>query len=310
MGGAGASGTHSLASSTVFSLFFMVSFVFVSIIVIVSLRTVQHVGGGWHAQRVDDACASRAAKVASALQSAFAPDVPAASRPTVSQWPVTRARQPSFDVSERMASAFALQLCARWLSSGPADSQPVACDTRNHMMLLCVCKCMLLCECMCASLARHACVQRACRACCACVCSRARRRAERRHAGKDSGDLCVRTLSVCARFSVCTRFSVRNPLKARFLQIGKVWSHFGKISKRKALGHSAKGCRTCHRRAHRSRGSCCSSSSSGARWMQLGGARSRTHERGTPARLCDRSARLSYTALTARGGILKNLGEK
>ena len=102
MGDAGASGTHSLASSIVFSLFFMVSFVFVSIIVIVSLRTVQHVGGGWHAQRVDDACASRAAKVASALQSAFAPDVPAASRPTVSQWPVTRARQPSFDVSERV----------------------------------------------------------------------------------------------------------------------------------------------------------------------------------------------------------------
>ena len=96
MGGAGASGTHSLASSIVFSLFFMVSFVFVSIIVIVSLRTVQHVGGGWHAQRVDDACVSRAAKVASALQSSFAPDVPAASRPTVSQWPVTRARQPSF----------------------------------------------------------------------------------------------------------------------------------------------------------------------------------------------------------------------
>ena len=120
----------------------------------------------------------------------------------------------------------------------------------------------------------------------------------------------TRARSVCARFSVCTRFSVRNPLKARFLQIGKVWSHFGKISKRKALGHSAKGCRTCHRRAHRSRGSCCSSSSSGARWMQLGGARSRTHERGTPARLGDRSARLSYTALTARGGILKNLGEK
>ena len=39
-----------------------------------------NVGGGWHAQRVDDACASRAAQVASALQSAFAPDVSAASR--------------------------------------------------------------------------------------------------------------------------------------------------------------------------------------------------------------------------------------
>ena len=76
-----------------------------------------------------------------------------------------------------MASAFALRLRARWLSSGPADSQPVASHTRNHMMLLCVCKCMLLCECMCTSLARLACVKRACRACCARVCSCARRRA-------------------------------------------------------------------------------------------------------------------------------------
>ena len=56
-----------------------------------------------------------------------------------------------------MASAFALRLRARWLSSGPADSQPVASDTRNHMMLLCVCKCTLLCECMCTSLARLVC---------------------------------------------------------------------------------------------------------------------------------------------------------
>ena len=68
-----------------------------------------------------------------------------------------------------MASAFALRLRARWLSSGPADSQPVASDTRNHMMLLCVCKCMLLCECMCVLLASsHACsvrVERAVHAC-------------------------------------------------------------------------------------------------------------------------------------------------
>ena len=47
-----------------------------------------------------------------------------------------------------MASAFALRLRARWLSSGPADSQPVASHTRNHMMLL-TCERMLLCECMC-----------------------------------------------------------------------------------------------------------------------------------------------------------------
>ena len=55
-----------------------------------------------------------------------------------------------------MASAFALRLRARWLSSGPADSQPVASHTRNHMMLL-TCERMLLCECMCTSLARLVC---------------------------------------------------------------------------------------------------------------------------------------------------------
>ena len=56
-----------------------------------------------------------------------------------------------------MASAFALRLRARWLSSGPADSQPVARDTRNHMMLLtCVSACC--CVSACASLASsHAC---------------------------------------------------------------------------------------------------------------------------------------------------------
>ena len=79
-------------------------------------------------------------------------------------------------VSSRDASVFALRLRARWLSSGLADSQPVASDTRNHMMLL-TCERMLLCECMCTLLARLACVQRAYRVCCARVCSCARRRA-------------------------------------------------------------------------------------------------------------------------------------
>ena len=51
---------------------------------------------------MDDACASRAAEVASALQSAFALDVPAASRPTVSQWPVPQASHPAFDVCKRV----------------------------------------------------------------------------------------------------------------------------------------------------------------------------------------------------------------
>ena len=99
MGGAGASGAYSLASSIVSLVFFIVSFVFVSIIVIISLRTVAttSVVDGMHnvwtthvprAQRRWRAC----------LQSAFAPDVPAASRPTVSQWPVTRAAVQAFDV--------------------------------------------------------------------------------------------------------------------------------------------------------------------------------------------------------------------
>ena len=73
-----------------------------------------NVGGGWHAQRVDNACASRAAEVASALQSAFAPDVPAASRPTVSQWPKPQASHPAFDVS----ACCCVSACARrWRGS-------------------------------------------------------------------------------------------------------------------------------------------------------------------------------------------------
>ena len=46
-------------------------------------------GGEWHTQRVGDAWASRAAAMASALQCMYMPDVSAAGRPTVSQWPVT-----------------------------------------------------------------------------------------------------------------------------------------------------------------------------------------------------------------------------
>ena len=48
-------GTHSLVSFIVLVVFFMVSFVFVSIIVIMSLRYGGNDGGEWHAQRVDDA---------------------------------------------------------------------------------------------------------------------------------------------------------------------------------------------------------------------------------------------------------------
>ena len=90
--------THSLASSIVFSVFFIVSFVFVSIIVIMSLRTVvtNNVGGGWHAQRVDDACASRATEV---------------------------------------ASVFAERIRARCASGEPADGQPVASDSSTAAKL-------------------------------------------------------------------------------------------------------------------------------------------------------------------------------
>ena len=137
MGGAGTSGAHSLASSIVSLVIFIVSFVFISLIVMMSLRTV-------------------ATMMVSGMHNV---------------WMMHVARE-QWD----MASAFALQLCARWLSSGPADSQPVASDTRNHRMLL-TCERMLLCECMCASLARLACGQRVRRACCARVCSCARRRA-------------------------------------------------------------------------------------------------------------------------------------
>ena len=114
-------------------------------------------------------------------------------------------------------------------------------------------------------------------------------------------------------FRVHTLFSLRS----RFLQIGKVWSHFGKISKRKALGHSAKGWP--HVRGAAStyislaRQLLQRSSSSGTRMDAAGrGARSRTRERGTPAQLGDRSARLSYRALAARarGNPEKVVGKK
>ena len=65
-----------------------------------------------------------------------------------------------------LANAFALQLCAQWLSSGPAGSQPVASDTRNHRMLL---TCVSACCCDVSACARrwrgsHACSVHACRA--------------------------------------------------------------------------------------------------------------------------------------------------
>ena len=123
-------GTHSFVSFIVLVVFCIVSFVFISLIVIMSLRTVL------------------ATMMVSGMHNV---------------WMMQVARE-QWD----MASAFALRLRARWLSSGPADSQPVASDTRNHMMLLCVCKCMLMSACARRWRGSHACsvrVERAVHAC-------------------------------------------------------------------------------------------------------------------------------------------------
>ena len=57
--------------SAVFSVFFIASFVLVSIIVIMSLRTVVH-DGEWDAQRVDDARGSRAVRYGECICAAIA----------------------------------------------------------------------------------------------------------------------------------------------------------------------------------------------------------------------------------------------
>ena len=109
------------------------------------LCTRDYGGGAWHAQRVSDACAARAAEVASALQRVREPDAHAAGRPTVSQWPVTRARHQC--ILKARASLVA-RACGEARVCGDARVQCV----------------------------RQACSVRA--------CSCARRRAERRRAGK------------------------------------------------------------------------------------------------------------------------------
>ena len=93
----GASDTHLLASFIVFLVFFMVSFAFVSLIVIMSLRTVTtSVVDGMHSMSAMHGDRTQRRRRA-CLQRVCEPDVPAAGRPTVGQWPVTRARQqPSF----------------------------------------------------------------------------------------------------------------------------------------------------------------------------------------------------------------------
>ena len=137
-------GTHSFVSlilSAVFSIvsFSVVSFTVVSLLMIDSLHT-RHGRRRWWM-----ACTTcvlmKAARISGGWRVRFDSirilDPPVASRPTVSQWPVTRARQPSF------------LTCAS-----------VCCHVRA-----------------CASLARRTRVVRACRACSARACSCARRRA-------------------------------------------------------------------------------------------------------------------------------------
>ena len=96
MGGAGARGTHSLVSSIMFLVICIVSFVFVSIIVIMSLRTVTtSVVDGMH-----------------------------------SVWVTHRRGQ------RRWRACLQSGLRARCVSSQPADGQPVASDSSTAAKLL------------------------------------------------------------------------------------------------------------------------------------------------------------------------------
>ena len=103
MGGAGASGAYSLASSIVSLVFFIVSFVFISLVIIISEHTaamvvVNGMQGVWTTHGPREQRRWRAH-----LRSVRVPDAPAASRPTVSQWPVPRASHPAFDVQAHVA---------------------------------------------------------------------------------------------------------------------------------------------------------------------------------------------------------------
>ena len=92
-----------------------------------------NVGGGWHAQRVDDACASRAAEV---------------------------------------ASVFAKRIRARCASGEPADGQPVPSDSSTAAKLFDVSACCHVRSCAwLARRARVVCACRACSAR-ACSCAR------------------------------------------------------------------------------------------------------------------------------------------
>ena len=96
MGGAGTSGAHSLASSIVSLVFLIVSFIFISFVVIMSVHTVAtvvvdsiHSVWAMHGDREQRRWRAH-------LQRKRETDAHAAGWPTVSQWPVTRARHPCF----------------------------------------------------------------------------------------------------------------------------------------------------------------------------------------------------------------------
>ena len=90
MGGAGTSGAHSLSSSVVSLVFLIVSFIFISFIVIMSLRTatmvvVSGMHNVWMMHAVREQWRRRMH-----LRCSYVFDGSGAGRPTVSQWPVTR----------------------------------------------------------------------------------------------------------------------------------------------------------------------------------------------------------------------------
>ena len=79
--------THSLASSIVISVFFIVSFVFVSLIVIMSLRTTTSVVDGMHnacGRRMGLACSGDGVRIAERIRARCASSEPADGQPVAS----------------------------------------------------------------------------------------------------------------------------------------------------------------------------------------------------------------------------------
>ena len=87
--------THALASSIMFSVFCFVSFIFMSLVVIIIIMISAVAVDGMHSMWVMRGAREQSRRRAY-LQSVCEPDEPAASRPTASQWPATRARSQAF----------------------------------------------------------------------------------------------------------------------------------------------------------------------------------------------------------------------